>query len=264
MPFLDLRGEDVKVLLKSSNGVEAYLDALALLHDIMLSGLALGEGTVLPIEDAERLYQEAVQVLRGTEGVHTVASLVGNLSEAISLSGSEQSEEAYAFVQAIVVAHRQLRTAVVRADFSVETEPFTDEEHWVLYWFGQLGLNEVETTRVSGYEPDQVSAALAELVRKAGVPRAGALRSVAADYFFVEEVFGRSGVRPSVVGAYQHINSRGFLYYLNMKEVVLIGGKMQRIYYFSRDIRPESLQELPPDFQVAENPRNGFLTIRRT
>ena len=61
---------------------------------------------------------------------------------------------------------------------------------------------------------------------------------------------------------YKHENSRGVTYYLNSKDVVLRGGKKQRIYYFSKDERPEA-SDLPADMVVNENPRNGFLTVKR-
>lgn len=64
------------------------------------------------------------------------------------------------------------------------------------------------------------------------------------------------------MAAYQHTNSKGVTYYLNAKEVTLRGGKQQKIYYFSKDERPEGT-ELPADREVNENPRNGFLTIKR-
>ncbi len=62
--------------------------------------------------------------------------------------------------------------------------------------------------------------------------------------------------------AYNHTNSKGVTYHLNSKLVVLRGGKEQRIYYFSKDERPEAT-DLPDGFSVNENPRNGFLTIKR-
>ncbi len=62
---------------------------------------------------------------------------------------------------------------------------------------------------------------------------------------------------------YTHTNSKGVKYYLNSKEVTLRGGKMQTIYYFSKDERPEAC-ELPDGMTVNENPRNGFLTVKRT
>ncbi len=62
--------------------------------------------------------------------------------------------------------------------------------------------------------------------------------------------------------AYKHTNSKGVTYYLNSKMVTLRGGKDQRIYYFSKDQRPEGC-DLPSDMSVNENPRNGFLTVKR-
>ena len=62
--------------------------------------------------------------------------------------------------------------------------------------------------------------------------------------------------------AYKHTNSNGVTYYLNSKEVTLRGGKLQTIYYFSKDQRKEAC-DLPAGMQVNENPRNGFLTVSR-
>lgn len=62
---------------------------------------------------------------------------------------------------------------------------------------------------------------------------------------------------------YSHTNSKGVKYYLNAKEVTLRGGKKQRILYFSKDERPEAA-DLPDGFEVNENPRNGFLTVKRS
>lgn len=63
--------------------------------------------------------------------------------------------------------------------------------------------------------------------------------------------------------AYTHTNSKGTTYYLNSKEVTLRGGKKQTIYYFSKDERPEAVDKLPDGMVVNENPRNGFLTVKR-
>lgn len=63
--------------------------------------------------------------------------------------------------------------------------------------------------------------------------------------------------------AYTHTNSKGTKYYLNSKEVTLRGGKKQTIYYFSKDERPEAVDQLPDGMVVNENPRNGFLTVKR-
>ena len=66
----------------------------------------------------------------------------------------------------------------------------------------------------------------------------------------------------NVTMAYKHTNSKGVTYYLNSKLVTLRGGKEQRIYYFSKDERPEGT-DLPDGYTVNENPRNGFLTVKR-
>lgn len=64
--------------------------------------------------------------------------------------------------------------------------------------------------------------------------------------------------------AYSHTNSKGVTYFLHSKEVTLRGGKQQRIYYFAKDTRPaEAIDALPDGYQVVENPRNGFLTLKR-
>ncbi len=61
---------------------------------------------------------------------------------------------------------------------------------------------------------------------------------------------------------YKHTNSRGVTYFLNSKKVTLRGGKVQTIYYFSKDERAEA-SDLPSDMVVNENQRNGFLTVKR-
>jgi hypothetical protein len=66
-----------------------------------------------------------------------------------------------------------------------------------------------------------------------------------------------------VAMAYKHTNSKGVTYYLNSKEVTLRGGKQQTIYYFSKDERPEAVDKIPDGMVVNENPRNGFLTVKR-
>jgi YHS domain-containing protein len=64
--------------------------------------------------------------------------------------------------------------------------------------------------------------------------------------------------------AYKHTNSKGVTYYLNSKKVTLRGGKEQTIYYFSKDERSDTGTDLPAGYEVNENPRNGFLTVKRS
>jgi len=65
------------------------------------------------------------------------------------------------------------------------------------------------------------------------------------------------------MAAYKHTNSKGVTYYLNSKKVTLRGGKEQTIYYFSKDERKDTGTDLPAGYEVNENPRNGFLTVKR-
>lgn len=65
--------------------------------------------------------------------------------------------------------------------------------------------------------------------------------------------------------AYTHTNSKGVTYHLHQKDVTLRGGRQQRIFYFAKEEKPgEAIDELPEGFQVVENPRNGFLTLKRS
>ena len=64
--------------------------------------------------------------------------------------------------------------------------------------------------------------------------------------------------------AYTHTNSKGVTYHLHSKMVTLRGGKEQRIFYFAKDVRPnEAVDDLPDGYTVIENPRNGFLTLKK-
>lgn len=62
---------------------------------------------------------------------------------------------------------------------------------------------------------------------------------------------------------FSHANSRGVTYYLNTKSVTLRGGRVQQIYYFTKDAgRPEACDK-PEGYEVKENANNGFLTLKR-
>lgn len=63
--------------------------------------------------------------------------------------------------------------------------------------------------------------------------------------------------------SYQHTNSKGVTYHLNTKNVTLRSGKVVPIYYFSKDVREETATDLPAHMEVCENPRNGFLAVKR-
>ncbi|HET9412026.1 MAG TPA: hypothetical protein VFO38_04205 [Candidatus Saccharimonadales bacterium] len=66
------------------------------------------------------------------------------------------------------------------------------------------------------------------------------------------------------MAAYSYTNSKGVQYYLHSKVVTLRGGKQQRIYFFAKEERPEdAAEQLPEGYEVVENPRNAFLTLKK-
>ena len=70
------------------------------------------------------------------------------------------------------------------------------------------------------------------------------------------------------MAAYQFTNSKGVVYYLHKKDVVLRGDREQTIYFFSKQIGGKSgketaIEELPEGRTVSENPRNGFPTLKK-
>ncbi len=67
------------------------------------------------------------------------------------------------------------------------------------------------------------------------------------------------------MAAYEHTNSKGVTYYLHKQDVQLRGGKKQTIYFFAKKAKNDkgTPTELPEDRTVQENPRNGFLTLKK-
>jgi hypothetical protein len=64
--------------------------------------------------------------------------------------------------------------------------------------------------------------------------------------------------------AYSHTNSKGQTYYLHTKEVTLRGGRLQRIYYFAREVKGnDSLDEMPAGYLVVENKRTGLPMLKK-
>ncbi len=70
------------------------------------------------------------------------------------------------------------------------------------------------------------------------------------------------------MAAYSQTNSKGVTYYLHKKNVVLRGGREQTIYFFAKNVGGKTGKETPIDAIpegriVSENPRNGFLTLKK-
>lgn len=63
--------------------------------------------------------------------------------------------------------------------------------------------------------------------------------------------------------AYEFTNSKGVNYYLHFKDVNLKGGRIQRIYYFARDVRSGSLDDVPEGFRVIETERTGMPILKK-
>jgi hypothetical protein len=64
--------------------------------------------------------------------------------------------------------------------------------------------------------------------------------------------------------AYSQTNSKGQQYFLHMKDVTLKGGRLQRIYFFARDVRDEgAVDAMPAGYVSVENPRTGLLVLKK-
>jgi hypothetical protein len=63
---------------------------------------------------------------------------------------------------------------------------------------------------------------------------------------------------------YKHTNNKGQDYFLHARDVKLRGsGKQQRIYFFAKDTRSGSLDEVPAGYMIVENPRTGLPILKR-
>lgn len=63
--------------------------------------------------------------------------------------------------------------------------------------------------------------------------------------------------------AYEYKNSKGVSYFLHSKDVSLKGGRIQTIYYFARDVRPEALNAVPDGYQVVETAKTGMPILKK-
>ena len=63
--------------------------------------------------------------------------------------------------------------------------------------------------------------------------------------------------------AFTFKNSKGVTYYLHFKDVNLKGGRQQRIYFFARNIRDDSLDAVPDGYKVIETTRTGMPILKK-
>lgn len=63
--------------------------------------------------------------------------------------------------------------------------------------------------------------------------------------------------------AFSYTNKKGVKYYLHFKDVTLRGGRKQRIYFFARDEREDSLDKVPDGYKVIETERTGMPVLKK-
>ena len=63
--------------------------------------------------------------------------------------------------------------------------------------------------------------------------------------------------------AYAHTNSRGQEYLLHQRDVTLKGGRVQRIYFFAREVKEGAIDALPAGYIVVENARTGLPILKK-
>lgn len=64
--------------------------------------------------------------------------------------------------------------------------------------------------------------------------------------------------------AFSYTNAKGQVYYLHTKEVTLKNGRVQRIYFFARDVRDGSLDAVPAGYEVMETKRTNMPVLKRS
>ncbi len=64
--------------------------------------------------------------------------------------------------------------------------------------------------------------------------------------------------------AFSYTNSKGQTYYLHNKDVTLKNGRVQTIFFFARDVRDGSLDEVPEGYEVMETSRTGMPVLKRS
>lgn len=64
--------------------------------------------------------------------------------------------------------------------------------------------------------------------------------------------------------AYSYTNAKKQTYYLHMKDVTLKNGRVQRIYYFARDVRPGALDAVPAGYEVMETKRTNMPVLKKS
>lgn len=62
---------------------------------------------------------------------------------------------------------------------------------------------------------------------------------------------------------YSHTNSKGVTYHLHCNERTTKTGKVTRLFFFSRDIRPEKAVDALPEGRRVEETATGMLVVKK-
>lgn len=63
--------------------------------------------------------------------------------------------------------------------------------------------------------------------------------------------------------AFEFENSKKVKYYLHAKDVILKGGRKQKIFFFARDVRPGALDAIPEGFKAIETTKTGMPILKK-
>lgn len=63
--------------------------------------------------------------------------------------------------------------------------------------------------------------------------------------------------------AYSHTNKKGVTYYLHANERESKSGKVTKLYFFSRDIRPEKAVDELPEGRTVQETDTGMLVLKK-
>ncbi len=66
-----------------------------------------------------------------------------------------------------------------------------------------------------------------------------------------------------MANAFAYTNKKGQTYYLHTRDVTLKNGRVQRIFYFARDVRDGSLDKVPAGYAVMETKRTGMPVLKK-
>lgn len=63
--------------------------------------------------------------------------------------------------------------------------------------------------------------------------------------------------------AYSYTNSKGTTYYLHSKETTLKNGRVQRIYFFAKDVREDGALDAIPEGRMVAESKNGLPVLKK-